>query len=354
MSTKILDHIPTDHLKRYPSIDIFRGVAIFTMLCANSAAESLAAPHSYLIRIYGSFAAPIFVFLAGFMVGIGSKKHPPLYFLKRALEIFAVAALIDWLIWRIVPFTTFDVLYLTAFGILVSAILLKTNVGVRIFFMIICFAMGPILQHFVGYRTGVNEHSLVDPASPPLPTGMMWWFKSWLVDGWFPVFPWLGFTMAGSLVYSHGAVFSKMWRIFFPLGIISFLGGITWMYYHRPGDEGREGYSELFYPAGIPYLCAALGAIIIGVTMMQFFKPRYGLQLLRYLGSASLFVYIVHSAIISFVLDEYCTNYPTKQFLILYVCFALLMITLCAILFELKKRSWWKKLPWPLHFLLGG
>ena len=158
MSTKILDHIPRDEHRRYPAIDIFRGVAILTMLCANSAAESLqssyineyAGPHHFYIRIYGSFAAPIFVFLAGFMVGIGSEKHPPLYFLKRALEIFAVAALIDRFIWHVMPFTSFDVLYLTAFGIIVSALLLKQNVVIRIIFMLICFALGPILQHFIG------------------------------------------------------------------------------------------------------------------------------------------------------------------------------------------------------------
>ncbi|HTL80909.1 MAG TPA: heparan-alpha-glucosaminide N-acetyltransferase domain-containing protein, partial [Bacteroidia bacterium] len=309
--------------------------------------------HSFLIRIYGSFAAPIFVFLAGFMVGIGSKKHPPLYFLFRAIEILVVAVLIDWLIWRIVPFTTFDVLYLTALGILISSILFKADVRIRIIFMMIFFVLGPILQHYVGYREGVNEHSLVDPESPPLPSGMVWWFKSWLVDGWFPVFPWVGFALAGSLVYSHGAIFSKMWRIFLPLGMLLFFSGLTDLYFYRPIAD-REFYSELFYPPGIAYLCAALGAITIGVTMMQFLKPRYGLQLLRYLGSASLFVYIVHSAIIAFVLDNYCTNYTLNGFLALYACFAAVMITMCGILFELKKRAWWKKLPWPLHFLLGG
>lgn len=355
MSTKILDHIPTDHLKRYPSIDIFRGVAIFTMLCANSAAESLAAPHSYLVRIYGSFAAPIFVFLAGFMVGIGMKKHSPGYFFIRALEIIAVAALIDWFIWRVYPFTTFDVLYLTAFGIIISSVIFKANVNVRIILMLIFFALGPILQHVVGYNEGVTEFSRFPTVDAPNPvvSGTAWWFKSWLIDGWFPVFPWVGFTIAGSLVYSHGAVFSKMWRIFFPVGLLMFFSGITWMFYHRPIAE-REGYSELFYPPGVAYITAALGAIMMGVTMLQFLKPRFGLQLLRYLGSASLFVYIVHSAVIAFVLDEYCTEFTLGNFILLYICFALFMITLCAILFELKKKAWWKKLPWPLHFLLGG
>ena len=333
------------------------------MLCANSAAESLRSPytndhglpHSFLIRIYGSFAAPIFVFLAGFMVGIGTEKHPPVYFLKRALEILVVAALIDFFIWRIIPGTTFDVLYLTAFGIFITSLLLRANVSVRVIAMLICFALGPILQHFFGYREGVDEFQRFPTADAPNPvvSGTAWWFRSWLIDGWFPVFPWLGFTIAGSLVYSHGAFFSTKWKMFFPLGILFFLGGITWLYFHRPIAD-REGYSELFYPPGIAYLCAASGAITIGVTMMQFLHPKKGLQLLRYLGSCSLFIYITHSAIIAFVLDNYFTDYPLPKFLLLYACFAAAMIFLAWVLFVLKHKPSWKKVPKPVRFIFGG
>jgi len=159
-SKMILPHLPKDEKGRYPAIDIFRGVAIFTMLAANSAAESLAAPHHFWFRIYGSFAAPIFVFLAGFMVGIGYQKHPLSYFIKRGLEIILVAALIDAFIWSIIPGTTFDVLYLTGLGIPIAAFTLKMKTPIRIFLCLLFFALGPILQHIYFYEPEVHEFAV--------------------------------------------------------------------------------------------------------------------------------------------------------------------------------------------------
>jgi hypothetical protein len=405
----VLPHLPKDSAGRYPGIDIFRGIAIFTMLAANSAAESLAAPHHFWFRIYGSFAAPIFVFLAGFMVGIGYQKHPLSYFIKRGLEIIPVAALIDTFIWRDLPGTTFDVLYLTGLGIPVAAYTLKLKTPVRILLCILFFALGPILQHVYSYETFVHEFAFkfiplsnsiwiiiwlsiivcagvfflpikpsvkkiisyfyfailsvlagiflyksislgVTAAIPPTPN---WWLKSWLFDGWFPVFPWMGFIIAGTLAFTHASRIVNNVKIFLPIGIILFLTGLTWLYFRRPIEE-REGYSELFYPPRAPYLCAAIGAITIGLSVLKYLKPVFGLQFLRYLGSCSLFIYIFHSAIIYFVLDNYFTELSLKDYLMMYACFAAFMIVCAWILFELKHKPGWKKLPKFLRFIFGG
>lgn len=351
----ILSHLQKDNSGRYPAIDIFRGVAIFTMLAANSAAGSLASPHHFLFRIYGSFAAPIFIFLAGFMVGLGYQKHPLSYFIKRGLEVILVGALIDVLIWRIIPFTTFDVLYLTGLGIPVAAFTLKLKTPLRIFLCILFFALGPALQHFFFYEPMVHEFSLEGFKMPSLniPHTFHWWIKSWLFDGWFPVFPWMGFIISGTLVFTHGSFIVKRFELFLVTGFILFMGGLTWLYYHPPIAE-REFYSELFYPPGLAYLAAATGAITIGVCLLKFLRPVAGLQLLRYLGSCSLFIYIFHSAVIYFVLDNYFTELPLKKYLLLYFVFAALNIFLAWLIFEAKKNEGWKRLPKILRFIFGG
>jgi uncharacterized membrane protein len=412
----ILPHLPQDEKGRYPSIDIFRGVAIFTMLAANSAAGSLIPPHHFWFRIYGSFAAPIFVFLAGFMVGIGYQKHPLSYFIKRGAEIFLVAAFIDAFIWRVLPGTTFDVLYLTGLGIPVAAFTLKLKTPIRISLCILFFAMGPILQHVFYYEPMVHEFgfhffpltgiqwlgiwlfiaasasllffqmkpmikkvttysclliicvfaglflykSFSQGLEPiiPTPDGIKWWIKSWLFDGWFPVFPWMGFVLLGTLVFTHGSRVVNNVKIFLPLGIILFFGGLTRLYFHRP-IENREDYSELFYPAGIAFITAAVGAIMIGVSSLKYLKPKIPLNFLRYLGSCSLFIYIVHSAIIYLVLDnpnleDYFNKMLLKNYLMMYACFATLMIFLAWILFVLKHKSFWQKMPKFLKFIFGG
>ncbi len=407
----ILPHLSQDEKGRYPAIDIFRGVAIFTMLAANSAAGSLVPPHHFWFRIYGSFAAPIFVFLAGFMVGIGVEKHPLSYFAKRGLEIILVGALIDLLIWRVIPGTTFDVLYLTGFGIPVAAFTLKLKTPLRIFLCILFFALGPILQHIYLYEPMVHEFSFtflpfsgtawmgiwlaiaigagilfipmnsgikkivrysyfallaigagiflyksISQGIEPVietPAGTKWWLKSWLFDGWFPVFPWIGFVIAGTLAYTHGSRIVNNTRIFLPVGIILFFGGLTRLYFHRPIAE-REDYSELFYPAGVGFICAALGAITIGVSVLKYLKPKSGLQFLRYLGSCSLFIYILHSAVIYLVLDNYFDRLELKNYIPMYACFAAVMITCAWILFELKQKPFWKNVPKFLRFIFGG
>ncbi len=351
----IFQHLPKDKSGRYPSIDIFRGVAIFTMLMANSAAGSLVPPHHFWLRIYGSFAAPIFVFLAGFMVGIGYQKHPLSYFIKRGLEVILVGVLIDVLIWRIIPCTTFDVLYLTGLGIPVAAFTLKLKTPIRISLCILFFAAGPILQHLFSYSETVHEFNLkgFSIAHFDFMHSFHWWLKSWLFDGWFPVFPWMGFVIAGTLAFTHGSHIVNNIKVFLPLGMTLFISGLARLYFHRPLAE-REDYSELFYPPGVAYLCAAIGAITIGVSSLKYLRPTFGLQFLRFLGSCSLFIYIFHSAVIYFVLDEYFAELQLKEYILMYTVFSAFMIFCAWILFELKQKPFWKKVPKFLKFVFGG
>ncbi|HEU4717289.1 MAG TPA: heparan-alpha-glucosaminide N-acetyltransferase domain-containing protein [Bacteroidia bacterium] len=350
----ILDHLHKDQLSRYPGIDIFRGFAIFTMLCANSAAESLAAPHSFLVRIYGSFAAPVFVFLAGFMVALGGRKHPASYFVRRGLEIILTGALIDLFIWRILPFTTFDVLYLTGFGICLGGFFTKLELPAKIALTVLLLAAGPVLQLLFYYEPGVHEFDLTQGfSSLSFPAGWHWWIKSWLFDGWFPVFPWLGLFFAGSLVATNGTVILRKRALFFILGFLLFCGGIAWLYFHRPIEE-REGYSELFYPPGLAYLAAACGVILCGLSLLPYLNSHPFFRPLRWLGSCSLFIYILHSALIYFVLDNYFTELSLKNFLLMYLVFAVVNIACAGILFQLKQQDGWKKVPKVLRFIFGG
>lgn len=349
----ILDQLPTDPHRRYPGIDIFRGFAIFTMLMANSAAESLAAPHSFIVRVYGSFAAPVFVFLAGFMVAIGTRKHNTTYFFRRAIEIIVVAMLIDLLIWQIIPFTTFDVLYLTGLGIPVAALVLRMKLPLQLLTAAALLILGPLLQAFFTYEANVHEFALQNFSVAELPSGIKWWFKSLLMDGWFPAFPWMGILVCGALVAKHGAVIIEKANLFIAIGMVLFVTGISWLYFHRPLEE-REGYSELFYPPGIPYLSAALGVILAGTASLRYLQPKYGLQIFQWLGSCSLFIYILHSALIAFVLDAYFTGLPLALFLLMYAVFACVNILFAYAIFQLKKESWWKNLPQVIRFVFGG
>src|SRR5688572_28034394 len=84
------------------------------MIAANMAPYSYEEPDPLAFHLYGSLAAPMFIFLAGMMVSYTAtiKAHPIQYYLKRAAATMLVPALIDSCIWDILPLVTFDVLYM--------------------------------------------------------------------------------------------------------------------------------------------------------------------------------------------------------------------------------------------------
>ena len=53
-------------MKRDQAFDGMRGLAIILMIASNVAPYALAYPHPLWLRSLGSFAAPIFIFLAGY------------------------------------------------------------------------------------------------------------------------------------------------------------------------------------------------------------------------------------------------------------------------------------------------
>ena len=98
---------------RESSIDILRGIAIFTMVAANLSADCLEQPPPMAFRFYGTFAAPLFMLLAGYMIAFNSerKSYNLNSYVKRGLIIISVGALMD-ILWGYYPFVSVDVLYL--------------------------------------------------------------------------------------------------------------------------------------------------------------------------------------------------------------------------------------------------
>ena len=75
-------------------IDLLRGFAVVTMIAANLSAKALAEPHPLWFRCFGSFAAPLFVLLAGMMIQKGHAEK------NRGLSLLPCAG---WCSWRPEP-----------------------------------------------------------------------------------------------------------------------------------------------------------------------------------------------------------------------------------------------------------
>jgi len=343
-------------MKRDISIDILRGLAIFTMTAANMAGGLLEEPHPFLFRFYGSFAAPIFIMLAGMMVASTShrEEHNFSYYLKRGLLILLTAALIDLFIWKLYPFMGVDVLYLIGLSLPIACAFKKLEKKVQIITIGLIFALTPILQKIIGYADNPPSISLSSEFS------VLWSnsssiLKAWVIDGWFPIFPWLGFSLSGVFLANFrdiGKFVDEKIRkqiFFFSISIL-LAGIILWQFFPGPLLT-REGYSELFYPPTIAYICCAIGAAILILFIidsrphLKIFAP------LRALGESSLFFYILHLALIGFAIG---LDFSTKDFLLflsLYIGLSLLLFITAFVLRKLKQN--WKNKPFLARFLLG-
>lgn len=307
-----------DSRGRFMGIDILRGSAIVTMLAANAAAPCLAPPHPFVFRTFGSFAAPLFVFLAGFMVPAGKSQQIVAGSTFKACRLLTVALLVDVVIWNIVPFTTFDVLYLIASALPLTALSLSHPVMFRIGLCLACFLAGPLLAMALPYHPHLHEFSLftVWNHRPSFDAARM--TQSILFDGWFPLTPWLGFALGGSLAYSHGGIILRHARASALAGLFLFGTGLLWLHLSPPLQE-RDGYSELFYPPGIAYVVTAIGFLLITVASLPRLRTRWWLQPLALLGRHSLWIYVFQLAAIRFLLAPCFPMLSMGAFVALYV-----------------------------------
>jgi len=340
--------------KRDLSIDVMRGIAILTMVAANMSAYTLAPPVPFLFRFYGTFAAPLFIMLSGLMIALKgeAKEHDFKYYLVRGALVLAVAAAIDIFIWQTVPFIGVDVLYLIGISLPLAFLFLKLSTPLRWLGMILIFAAAPVLQNLFGYREGeaVFSRACGTLNEDICNAGIM---KSWFVDGWFPVFPWLGFSFMGPVLQKlrlkSEAHLGTIKALLAGIATIV-LGGVLWI--ASPGKLLiREGYSELFYPPTLGYIVVSIGVM---VTLFSLVDRKPGLALYKpiiALGESSLFIYVLHLALIRYLL---LPVWPARDFPAFILIYFVLMIFLVFTAYLLRRaRKAWPARPFIVKFLMG-
>lgn len=345
---------------RNNTIDILRGIAIFTMVAANLSDSLLQAEDKVLaFRLYGSFAAPLFVMLAGMMVVITQAKHGGfIHYLQRGLLIIGCGCLLDTAVWQIWPLLDYDVLYLTGLAIpLVYLLSRYCRPSVRLGVALLLVLATPPLQSLFGYR---EELVSVEWAALSYQDYAHLLFSAstlqrLVLDGWFPLLPWLGFAIVGSTLgtyYVNGYPLTARSLLLTGLTLVG--TGIAIWLWQQPHLVIRDGYSELFYPPTIGYVLTACGLILCGFYAIG--KTQH-LALYRpflTLGHASLFMYSFHQLILVALLKPIAAlnSQPLLPFLLTYTVVIAVMIATGYGLAAIKRR--YKKLPFIVRFLIGS
>jgi len=343
---------------RNMTVDILRGLAIFLMVPANMSAFVYAEPHAFWFRLATSFAAPLFIALAGAMIAVTNirKKHGWRHHLLRGAMLLGTAAMLDIAAWKIWP--SYDVLYLI--GLSCPAIHFFTRAGTSFQFALVAmtFLATPLLQWGFGYEQLPTEtfafHS-VDGDWQRVPIRLASMAKRVFVDGWFPVFPWLGLGFSGALIgrlliapAADGGVRRKTGIAAIAL---SATGVSAWL--ACPGEQyTRGGYSELFYPPTLGFSITAIGVVL---ALLWAVNRNPGLKAyipLYWLGECSLFIYILHLPMILYVIYPRYQDKALAEFLAICFCALLFLIGTAGSVRQLKKR--WPKRPLIIRFFLGA
>ena len=304
--------------------DVMRGVAITLMLVANGAAYFYVGLPPLFLRFLYSFAAPIFMMLAGMMLALSSKQRS-----IRGLLILAIGCVVDIFVWRIVPFVTFDVLYTIGFAVLVTTWPARRfpTAGL-VFFGCFFILAGRWLRLVFGYEFLIFEIPL--SLENPLLSGVNVFRRvvhQFFIDGWFPLFPWLGFVWLGAAMqrslqistnfFNHSHISRKL--ILSIIGFALFLSAECW----SPDfsvHEARMGYSELFYPPDVGFCFTYISAFAFLLLLLDsvfYWAPiRIVFAPFGWMGRYSLSIYVFHLMVIKILNSQGLSTTSLMMFLV--------------------------------------
>lgn len=338
--------------ERDQSIDTIRGLAIVLMIMGNLE-PVLQNPHPLWLRIYGSFAAPLFIITAGMMVclTIIKKNHNFNYYLFRGILLLLIGALIDVLVWGLIPFLTIDVLYLIGLAIpccyLINRFKISQIIGVIISIIILTL----VLQNILGYSAYPDAETYFSDWQKFNVENISLVLKHWLIDGWFPIFPWLAFAFFGVVIGKlRLAKFSDKKQYFYGLGLMA-IGLPLWIIYPGALYE-REGYSELFYPPVMGFIIFSFGLFLTLLFFFKHYKNNHLFSPLIIVGQSSLFFYIYHSCILGWFVFNIWENLSLIPTLIIYLCL-LIIVQLTAYLIKFIKGKYQPNYFW-FRFIFGS
>lgn len=288
-------------------LDYLRAFAILIMIFAN------ASPYCFFgvriipaIRIIFSIAAPIFIFLLGYTFALNNERRPNRNRQRmRSIQILSIAVIIDVIVWGITPFRTFDVLYLIGFTSFFLTYIEKIkSMNILAIFVLIILAIHIYLLNTINYRFDNNDSAVthIDSYKVFFSDSL----KRLVFDGWFPVLPWLAIALIGYIAFFIKPTINnqRFYGAFSLFAIIVFCS----LFNFKNIPEPRNGYLEIFYPVSIAliFFILAINSAIALLLSVNFTHYKTQFKYLQIIGQYSLFVYLLHTIIISWIFKPIC------------------------------------------------
>jgi uncharacterized membrane protein len=336
-------------------IDFIRSIAIIIMIIANSAAVIGNKEYSYFFRIICSLAAPLFVLLSGISFSVSSKYQSTSHTKTRsALYLLITASCIDLFIWQSPPFYTFDVLYIIAFGIFLNIFLNHKTLVYFLSFILLSIGLAVYLQVVLPYRFEMQEISLQNIVDMNIRDYIMSSIRYMFVDGWFPIFPWICLPIIGTLIIKYQPIYQSNKLYVYMFSLFALLVSIYGLITASSIVPLRNGYVELFYPASyLIFILVCSGALLFFTNTFHNKTSNTFINYFSMIGKYSLFIYIIHIAIIHFVLDVFFNSLDASSFAVVMVIFTVSLYVIIAMLELTKARHIIQRLPFSISKIIG-
>jgi uncharacterized membrane protein len=333
---------------RIQEIDAIRGMAIFTMVIANAAPYFFEGEHPFWFRLIGTFAAPVFILISAFLVGKQKLNANPNKLLKRGVVVLLIAGSIDVFFWNVVPFNSFDVLYLLGFSMILFPLYRKiqTRIVLIIGFIIL---LAPVWFQQI-YRIELPEANLFQLSKVNLDYKLI--FQALFFDGWFPIFPWFGLWLVGFSLGKESTYLVKMeglkkYRIWLFLLTIVSLGLV-----YNSNRYVRDGYSELFYPPDFMFFLLVFSLGVFVLSFKSIFNGRI-FRPFSLLGKSSMFFYILHLFLIARVIPSLFGDSAVNFFALILV-FESLLFVLAYCIDSIKQKDFYQNQGWIIKLIFGS
>jgi uncharacterized membrane protein len=362
MEQKVPDSVVRTGFFRDIPIDILRGLAIVLMIMANLTPALLQPPAPGWFRVLSSLAAPLFIITAGMMVALSrtGKGRTFGYIALRGGLVILAGVLLQLLVFEYIPFIDMDVLYLIGLSLPVAYLYLGLPERKRWIIIVAILFLTPVLWMGFGYNESVIEPEFslfISPGPDTLVPGLADIVKSWFIDGWFPIFPWIAAALFGAEIgmYRWGKGNVRTFRFnkegLYSMGLLV-AGIILWALI--PGAHViREGYVELFYPPVAGLLVFSAGFFLLALIVLDHLLGQYSLMdPLRATGECALAIYLLHYAIIEKIISPLDIRLPLPEFFFLYLVLLVSMILVAYLLRYIRKI--WRHQPFLVRFLIGG
>jgi uncharacterized membrane protein len=321
--------------KRDHFIDFLRAVAILLMFFAHLLPHFSATGLDaiFVLRLLSSFPAPLFLLLTGLNFSENQVFKEVLY---KSLVFLGVGAIIDVVIWGIIPFYSFDVFYVIGLGYLLLYFYSKW----RLFWQIVALCSIVLITIFlqVYYQKNIPEVTFSQIHAYKLKEVL----QNLLFNGWFPLFPWLLFILLGFTFKQYQLMqrFKNAFSLVIGLVIL-----IISIYGLSKSSLFKPDFAvELFYPAQWVYLLFALSFIHVFWFFKPLLKQNIFLNGLQSFGSYSLLLYILHLAALHIftkqidIVIQYKIN-PFFQLGMVFSVLILLMICFWKLILWLKSTK---------------